>query len=66
MPETASSYRDPRRGPWPKPETEQPDDDTLMDWLMDDVVDATDGCQVEPDGMCEHGHPSWLIRLGLI
>lgn len=27
---------------------------------------ATDGCQVEPDGYCEHGHVSWLLYLGLI
>lgn len=23
-------------------------------------------CEVEPDGMCPHGHPSILIKLGLI
>lgn len=25
-----------------------------------------EGCDVEPDGICEHGCPSVLIRLGLI
>lgn len=35
-------------------------------WIIDSVVDATDGCQVEPDGVCEHGSPSWLLYLGLI
>lgn len=24
------------------------------------------GCWVEPDGMCEHGNPSWLYHLGMI
>lgn len=30
------------------------------------VARATDGCQVEPDGHCPHGKPSWLIVLGFI
>ena len=34
-------------------------------WL-DSVVPATDGCDVEPDGKCEHGHSSWLLIWGLI
>ncbi len=28
--------------------------------------EATDGCWVEPDGICEHGKKSWLIVLGMI
>jgi hypothetical protein len=28
--------------------------------------EALDGCWVEPDGTCEHGEPSWLLRLGYI
>ena len=24
------------------------------------------GCEVEPDGHCPHGKPSWLIELGII
>ena len=28
--------------------------------------EAIDGCFVEPDGTCDHGHPSWLLVLGLI
>jgi hypothetical protein len=31
-----------------------------------DVAYATDGCPVEPDGTCPHGHVSWLVYLGLI
>lgn len=27
---------------------------------------ATDGCIVEPDGRCEHGHRSWMLVLGYI
>ena len=29
-------------------------------------VDATDGCFVEPDGVCPHGHPSILLAKGMI
>jgi len=28
--------------------------------------EATDGCCVEADGECPHGHVSWLLYLGLI
>jgi len=34
--------------------------------LWDSVVPATDGCEVEPDGVCEHGHNSWLKVLGVM
>lgn len=52
---------------WPRPTTPQPDDDRLADFVMDSVCEATDGCDnIEPDGWCEHGHPSWLIQLGLV
>jgi hypothetical protein len=27
---------------------------------------ALDECEVEPDGRCEHGSPSWIRHLGLI
>jgi hypothetical protein len=32
----------------------------------DGGCEAIDGCLVEPDGSCDHGHPSWLLALGLI
>lgn len=34
----------------------------------DSIVPACcdDGCEVEPDGYCQHRHPSILIRLGVI
>jgi len=35
-------------------------------WMVDGVAEALDGCEVEPDGYCEHGKPSWMIRMGLI
>lgn len=43
-----------------------PDLATLMRWLDDGVCEATDGCLVKPDSCCEHGHPSWLVALGLL
>ena len=50
------------------PTTEEPDIDTLMSWMNSptEANEATDGCIVEPDGICEHGYPSWLLELGLI
>lgn len=51
---------------YPKPTEDEPDDDQLEDWLYDSVCEATDGCTIEPDGICEHGHPSWFLQLGLI
>jgi len=40
----------------------------LEDCCSDSVVPAccTEGCEVEPDGTCEHGCPSPLIVMGLI
>jgi hypothetical protein len=52
---------------WPEPTVEWPDWETLEAWLWDDGgCEATDGCWVEPDGVCPHGHPAWFLRLGLI
>jgi hypothetical protein len=35
---------------------------------LESVVPACcdEECQVEPDGYCEHGHPSILVELGII
>jgi hypothetical protein len=38
----------------------------LDESMLDSVIPATDGCDVEPDGICEHGHLSWLRAMGLI
>ena len=51
---------------WPEPTVEPPDMETLQEWFFDSICEATDACIVEHDGTCEHGHPSWFLRLGLI
>ena len=52
---------------YPRPTEPEPNDDTIEEWLLwDGDCEATDGCRTDPDGWCEHGHPSWLLRLGLI
>jgi len=48
------------------PELEPPDLETLMAWEEEGGCEATDGCWVESDGVCSHGHQSWLLELGLI
>jgi hypothetical protein len=45
----------------------RPSEDELEDWVFDRAnTQATDGCDVEPDGICEHGHQSWMLNMGLI
>jgi hypothetical protein len=51
---------------YPRPITERPSYDDLEEWAYDGLCETTDGCMVEPDGWCEHGHVSWLIYLGLV
>jgi hypothetical protein len=52
---------------WPEPTTDTPDLETIEEWMWEDYgCEATDGCWVEVDGRCPHGHPSWLLRLGLV
>lgn len=51
---------------WPEPTEPEPDIEQLQFWTMDGVCDATDGCQVEPDGKCPHGYPAWLLFLGYV
>ncbi len=38
----------------------------LDDMSFDSVVEAADGCSVEPDGTCPHGYRSPLLVLGLV
>ena len=38
----------------------------IEEMASDSVVEAADGCQVEPDGSCPHFHRSPLLVLGLI
>lgn len=41
---------------------------SLADIIFDSVVPAccSEGCEVEPDGVCEHGNQSVLLKLGVI
>ena len=56
-----------RKGKYPTPTVDAPDMFELLEGsLLDSGCEATDGCWVEPDGICSHGHPSWLLRMGLI
>lgn len=56
-----------RLSEYPKPTVPPPSEEQLIEALMDlGECETTDGCVVEPDGFCHHGHPSWLIRLGMI
>lgn len=38
----------------------------IMEAAMDSVIETADGCTVEPDGQCPHGHQSPLLILGMI
>ena len=49
------------------PTEPQPSMEELEDMMFDVIMPtATDGCTIEPDGICQHGHPSWFLKLGLI
>ena len=37
---------------------------TMEKWAEDGKCKATDGCWVEPDGVCPHGCQSWMLKLG--
>ena len=50
----------------PDPTEQRPSARMLIEWENQGYCDATDGCQVEPDGTCEHGYPSWLLHLRMI
>ena len=45
---------------------QEPTVDQLIEWQDESGCEAADGCWVEPDGHCEHGEPSWLLKLGFI
>ncbi len=50
---------------WPEPTDNPPDNDDLDEWQAEGYALATDGCPVEWDGQCPHGHPSWLLVMGV-
>lgn len=64
--ECESCGRDPEKGERHKATESRPTMDELESYVSDSVCPATDGCEVEPDGTCEHGHKSWLLVLGII
>lgn len=47
-------------------ESDEPSIETLMAWESQGYMEATDGCRVEPDGICPHGKKSWLLAKWLI
>lgn len=52
---------------WPAPKRSRPSIRTMEKWVTDESTPkATDGCAIEPDGVCSHGYPSWLLYLGYI
>ncbi len=52
---------------YPDPTSPEPDFVALAGQLIDACAEATDGCfPLEPDGVCAHGHPTWLRRLGVV
>ncbi len=38
----------------------------VEEWISEGWAEATDGCVVEPDGVCPHGCRSKLLEWGLI
>jgi len=55
-----------RKSQYPIPTVSEPSFEELEEWAMDSVCQATDGCLVEHDGHCPHGHPSWMLYYSLI
>jgi hypothetical protein len=45
---------------------DQPDEETLEDWVYEGLCETVTGYPCEPDGFGEDGSPSWLLALGLI
>lgn len=45
---------------------DRPSIEQLDEWLAEGGAEATDGCWVEPDGICPHGHQSWLLLIGMV
>ena len=39
---------------------------TMERWMDRGIAKSLDGCEVEPDGRCDHNMPSWLTVLGFI
>lgn len=52
--------------PKPVKKLKPPSLKTMEKWMSDGYAKATDGCKVEPDGICAHNKRSWLLVLGMI
>jgi hypothetical protein len=54
--------------PVAEPGLRPPDVETLIAWEAEGGCEAAcpHHCWVEADGVCPHGNPSWLLKLGLI
>lgn len=53
--------------PYQQPTGSRPSWDEIQAMVLDYLpVEATDGCHVESDGACCHGHVSWLVFLGIV
>jgi len=50
----------------PKRRTPAPSAATIERWLAQGYAKTPCGCIVEPDGTCEHGEESWLLKLGIV
>lgn len=55
-----------RTFPDPAPGRKEPHPLTIERWMENGTARATDGCRVELDGTCPHGHPSWLVQMGMV
>jgi hypothetical protein len=54
-------------GQYPSPIAKEPSVDELYSMMVGMIdSESTDGCVCDSDGICPHGHPSWLIVLGYI
>ena len=51
---------------WPKPTMPRPTMEQFEEWCISPICQATDGCAISQDEVCEHGHPSWLLYLNII
>lgn len=44
----------------------KPSFEDFEDWVVDSICPTPDECEVESDGTCEHGYPSWMLLAGII
>ena len=52
--------------PWRRVSSPLPHPADLDEWAFQYDCPATDGCTCPVDGLCAHGHPSWLLVLGRV